>query len=154
LLLRLETADMPECIRRVLGGFMQITRTADYGVRLMTLLALPALGTRMTVADLAEQSGASVAFVGKILQRLVRARLAVSHRGYEGGFERLPRGWTGLRPRPRLRRAGGMEERAGRACRGARRGDARSNGERHGQTHTVESAAFGSGGSCRLSRDV
>jgi Rrf2 family protein len=66
---------------------MQITRTADYGVRLMTQLALLPLGTRMTVADLADQSGASVAFVGKILQRLVRARLAVSHRGYEGGFE-------------------------------------------------------------------
>ena len=66
---------------------MQITRTADYGVRLMTHLALLPLGTRMTVADLAEQSGASVAFVGKILQRLVRARLVVSHRGYEGGFE-------------------------------------------------------------------
>jgi Rrf2 family protein len=66
---------------------MQITRTADYGVRLMTQLALLPLGTRMTVADLADQSGASVAFVGKILQRLVRARLVVSHRGYEGGFE-------------------------------------------------------------------
>jgi Rrf2 family protein len=66
---------------------MQITRTADYGIRLMTHLALLPLGTRMTVADLAEESGASVAFAGKILQRLVRARLVVSHRGYEGGFE-------------------------------------------------------------------
>jgi Rrf2 family protein len=66
---------------------MQITRTADYGVRVMTHLALLPLGTRMTVADLAHESGASMAFVGKILQRLVRARLVVSHRGYEGGFE-------------------------------------------------------------------
>jgi Rrf2 family protein len=66
---------------------MQITRTADYGVRVMTHLALLPLGTRMTVADLAQESGASMAFVGKILQRLVRARLVVSHRGYEGGFE-------------------------------------------------------------------
>ena len=66
---------------------MQITRTADYGVRVMTQLALLPLGTRMTVADMAQESGASMAFVGKILQRLVRARLVVSHRGYEGGFE-------------------------------------------------------------------
>jgi Rrf2 family protein len=66
---------------------MQITRTADYGVRVMTHLALLPLGTRMTVADLAQESSASTAFVGKILQRLVRARLVVSHRGYEGGFE-------------------------------------------------------------------
>jgi Rrf2 family protein len=41
----------------------------------------------MTVADLGEESNASVAFIGKILQRLVGARLVVSHRGYEGGFE-------------------------------------------------------------------
>jgi Rrf2 family protein len=66
---------------------MQITRTADYGVRVMTHLATLPPGTRVTVADLAEESAASTAFVGKILQRLVAARLVVSHRGYEGGFE-------------------------------------------------------------------
>jgi Rrf2 family protein len=66
---------------------MQITRTADYGVRFMTRLAAATPGTRMTVADLAHESGASVAFTGKILQRLAGARLVVSRRGYEGGFE-------------------------------------------------------------------
>jgi Rrf2 family protein len=66
---------------------LQITRTADYGVRVMTHLAMLPVGTRMTVADLGAESNASVAFVGKILQRLVGARLVVSHRGYEGGFE-------------------------------------------------------------------
>ncbi|MBI3494319.1 MAG: Rrf2 family transcriptional regulator [Acidobacteria bacterium] len=66
---------------------MQITRTADYGVRLMTRLAALPPGTRMTVADLARDSNASVAFTGKILQRLAGARLVVSHRGFEGGFE-------------------------------------------------------------------
>lgn len=66
---------------------MQITRTADYGVRVMTHLAMLPPGTRMTVAQLASQGDASVAFTGKILQRLVGARLVVSHRGYEGGFE-------------------------------------------------------------------
>jgi Rrf2 family protein len=71
---------------------MQITRTADYGVRVMTHLAMRPAGSRRTVAELAQESDASVAFTGKILQRLVGARLVVSHRGYEGGFElaRLP----------------------------------------------------------------
>lgn len=66
---------------------MQITRTADYGVRVMTHLAMLPPSARVTVAELAQESNASVAFVGKILQRLVGARLVVSHRGYEGGFE-------------------------------------------------------------------
>ena len=66
---------------------MQITRTADYGVRVMTHLAMRAHGARLTVGELAHESNASAAFIGKILQRLVGARLVVSHRGYEGGFE-------------------------------------------------------------------
>ncbi len=66
---------------------MQITRTADYSVRIMTHLAMQPPGSRMTVAELAHESESSVAFTGKILQRLVGARLVVSHRGYEGGFE-------------------------------------------------------------------
>ena len=53
----------------------------------MTHLAMLPPATRMTVAQLAREGDASVAFTGKILQRLVGARLVVSHRGYEGGFE-------------------------------------------------------------------
>lgn len=53
----------------------------------MTHLAMLPAGTRMTVAQLAHEGDASIAFTGKILQRLVGARLVVSHRGYEGGFE-------------------------------------------------------------------
>jgi len=66
---------------------MRITRTADYGVRLMTRLAATPLGTRITVAELAKDCQSSMAFTGKILQRLVAARLVISHRGFEGGFE-------------------------------------------------------------------
>jgi len=66
---------------------MRITRTADYGVRVMTRLAAAPPGSRMTVAELAQESQSTVAFTGKILQRLVGARLVVSHRGFEGGFE-------------------------------------------------------------------
>jgi Rrf2 family protein len=66
---------------------MQITRTADYGVRVLTHLAMLPPGTRLTAAELAGESHASVTFVAKILQRLVASRLVVSHRGFEGGFE-------------------------------------------------------------------
>ncbi len=66
---------------------MRITRTADYGVRLMTQLAGAPNGKRLTVAELAGASEASTAFTGKILQRLSAANLVLSHRGYEGGFE-------------------------------------------------------------------
>ncbi|HYM26231.1 MAG TPA: Rrf2 family transcriptional regulator [Vicinamibacterales bacterium] len=64
---------------------MQITRTADYGVRMMIALATHA-GDRLTVAELARESGASQAFAGKVLQRLANAHLVASRRGYEGGF--------------------------------------------------------------------
>ena len=66
---------------------MQITRTADYGVRVLTHLARLPPGTRQTAAELAAVSHAPVTFVAKILQRLVAARLVMSHRGFEGGFE-------------------------------------------------------------------
>jgi Rrf2 family protein len=65
---------------------MRITRAADYGVRIMSRLASAPPGTRMTVAALAADSQSTTAFTGKILQRLVSARLVVSHRGFEGGF--------------------------------------------------------------------
>ena len=66
---------------------MQITRTADYGVRLMMRLAGAPARTRMTVADLARDSSTSPAYTAKILQRLGAARLVVSRRGFDGGFE-------------------------------------------------------------------
>lgn len=66
---------------------MQITRTTDYGIRVLTHLAMLPPGTRLTAAELAAESRASVPFVAKILQRLVAGRLVVSRRGFEGGFE-------------------------------------------------------------------
>jgi Rrf2 family protein len=66
---------------------MQITRTTDYGIRVLTHLAMLPGGTRLTAAELATQSHASETFVAKILQRLVASRLVVSHRGFDGGFE-------------------------------------------------------------------
>src|SRR4051794_27050797 len=66
---------------------MHVTRMADYGVRLMIELAMRPTGARATASELARASGASFAFAGKILQRLVNARLLTSHAGHGGGFE-------------------------------------------------------------------
>lgn len=41
----------------------------------------------MTQEELAEQARVPVQFLGKVLQSLVRAGLASSHRGVQGGFE-------------------------------------------------------------------
>ena len=72
---------------------MQITRTTDYGIRVLTQLAARPLGTRLTAAELAVASHAPESFVAKILQRLVVSRHVTSRRGFEGGFElaRAPR---------------------------------------------------------------
>jgi Rrf2 family protein len=65
---------------------MQLTRTADYGVRVMVHLAAKPVGARINATDLAQATGTSPAFLAKILQQLVTARLIVSQRGYSGGF--------------------------------------------------------------------
>jgi Rrf2 family protein len=66
---------------------MQITRSTDYGMRVLTRLALAPPATRLTAGALANASRASEPLVAKILQRLVAARLLVSRRGFDGGFE-------------------------------------------------------------------
>ncbi len=66
---------------------MQLTRAADYAVRVMLHLAALAPGTRESRTALAAAAGAPTAFVSKVLQRLARAQLIVAHRGREGGFE-------------------------------------------------------------------
>lgn len=66
---------------------MQLTRAADYAVRVMVHLAgLPA-GTRASRSGLADASECPEQFLSKVLQSLTRAGLVVSHRGNTGGFE-------------------------------------------------------------------
>jgi Rrf2 family protein len=66
---------------------MQLTRAADYAVRVMMHLAgLPA-GTRASRAQLAEAAACPEQFLSKVLQSLTRTGLVVSHRGNTGGFE-------------------------------------------------------------------
>lgn len=71
---------------------MQLTRAADYGVRVMMDLANATPGTRSSLTDLANLAEVSPAFLSKVLQRLVRAGLVASRRGKRGGFELLERG--------------------------------------------------------------
>ncbi len=65
---------------------MQLTRAADYAIRVMTHLAgLPA-GTRVSRSDLAVTAECPEQFLSKVLQHLCRAGLILSYRGNTGGF--------------------------------------------------------------------
>lgn len=69
---------------------MQLTRAADYAIRVMIHLAAFAPGTRASRADLAAASECPEQFLSKVLQSLTRAGLVISHRGNTGGFELSP----------------------------------------------------------------
>jgi Rrf2 family iron-sulfur cluster assembly transcriptional regulator len=66
---------------------MQLTRAADYGVRVMIHLAGQASEKRISLTALAEATGAPDSFLSKVLQALGHAGLISSHRGQAGGFE-------------------------------------------------------------------
>ncbi|HEY1342389.1 MAG TPA: Rrf2 family transcriptional regulator [Bryobacteraceae bacterium] len=68
---------------------MQLTRAADYAVRVMVHLAALPPGTRTSRTELAEAAGCPEQFLSKVLQNLTRAGLVASHRGNTGGFELL-----------------------------------------------------------------
>ena len=70
---------------------MQLTRAADYAVRVMIHLAGLPPGTRTSRAELAGAAACPEQFLSKVLQSLARAGLVFSHRGSTGGFE-LPAG--------------------------------------------------------------
>ena len=71
---------------------MQLTRAADYAVRVMIHLATLPAHERASLPALAEATGAPESFLSKVLQALSRARLITSLRGQAGGFEILPSG--------------------------------------------------------------
>lgn len=64
---------------------MQLTRAADYAVRVMIRLAAPA-DRRVSLPALARATGAPASFLSKVLQALTRAGLVSSQRGQAGGF--------------------------------------------------------------------
>jgi Rrf2 family protein len=71
---------------------MQLTRAADYGIRVMVYLASLPDEARVLLPALAQATETPESFLSKILQALARADLLVSRRGKSGGFAILPRG--------------------------------------------------------------
>jgi len=66
---------------------MQLTRAADYGVRVMVALAGSEVGSRVSLPELTRSTGAPESFLSKVLQSLAHAGLISSRRGLGGGFE-------------------------------------------------------------------
>jgi Rrf2 family protein len=71
---------------------MQLTRAADYGVRVIVHLATLPEHERSLLPTLAQATGAPKSFLSKVLQALCRAEFIVSRRGHAGGFQILPAG--------------------------------------------------------------
>ena len=71
---------------------MQLTRAADYAVRVMVHLATLLPEKRVFLPGLAEATAAPESFLSKVMQSLARAGLISSKRGKQGGFAILPRG--------------------------------------------------------------
>ena len=69
---------------------MQLTRAADYAVRVLIHLAAMSPGTRASRSDLAAAADCPEQFLSKVLQNLTHAGLVISHRGNTGGFELAP----------------------------------------------------------------
>jgi Rrf2 family protein len=66
---------------------MQLTRAADYAVRVMIHLAGLPPGARVSRTSLSAIAECPEQFLCKVLQNLTRAGLVISHRGNTGGFE-------------------------------------------------------------------
>lgn len=65
---------------------MQLTRAADYGVRVMICLASMPHDARVSLPVLADATGAPISFLSKVLQALSRHQMIMSRRGQSGGF--------------------------------------------------------------------
>jgi len=71
---------------------MQLTRAADYAIRVMVHLATLPENERAFLPVLAKATDTPQSFLSKVLQALTRAEMIASRRGQAGGFEILPRG--------------------------------------------------------------
>jgi len=71
---------------------MQLTRGADYAIRVMVYMANLPEQERSLLPDLARAIDAPVSFLSKVLQALCKAELIASRRGQRGGFEMLEAG--------------------------------------------------------------
>jgi Rrf2 family protein len=73
-----------------IGDIMQLTRAADYALRVMIYMAGLPQGSVVRLKTLAEAVAVPESFLAKVLQSLTRAGLTASRRGPEGGFELPP----------------------------------------------------------------
>ena len=71
---------------------MQLTRAADYAVRVMIQLAASPVEQRALLPNLAAATEAPESFLSKVLQALSHAGLIDSKRGHAGGFQISSRG--------------------------------------------------------------
>jgi Rrf2 family protein len=78
--------------KRKLNSSMQLTRAADYAVRVMVYLSGQPVHSRMSLAALAKATDAPESFLSKVMQALARSALIASQRGHAGGFAIAPRG--------------------------------------------------------------
>ena len=63
-----------------------LTRSAEYAVRALSLLAVRGDGTPVQSREIAEALDLPPQFLTKILRRLTTTDLVTSHRGRSGGF--------------------------------------------------------------------
>ena len=71
---------------------MQLTRAADYAVRVMVHLAKIPRDERVLLPAIGHATAAPESFLSKVLQGLARAKLINSRRGPAGGFQISARG--------------------------------------------------------------
>ncbi len=71
---------------------MQLTRAADYAVRVMVHLAAAEAEPRLSLPALAKATGAPESFLSKVMQELTHSGLVISQRGHAGGFAIAPLG--------------------------------------------------------------
>jgi Rrf2 family protein len=66
---------------------MKVSSQEEYGLRCLVQLARLPLGESLTLAQMAEREGISVANAGKLLWILNKAGLVQSYRGTKGGYQ-------------------------------------------------------------------
>ncbi len=66
---------------------LRLTRVTDYGILLMTEMVSKQTPARWTANDLSQATHVPAPTVSKILQSLLRAKLLISVRGAQGGYQ-------------------------------------------------------------------
>ena len=66
---------------------MQVSRKADYGIRLLLELSMLPAGARTSTAEIAEKQDIPVSFLSKIARELAQSGLVRAYPGLGGGLE-------------------------------------------------------------------